>query len=244
MPDGDIHSPARFDSFEVDLRTGELRKGGHRIKLQEQPFRVLSLLLRMPGELVSREDLHQELWPADTFVDFDHGLNSAIARLREALGDSADKPRYIETVAKRGYRFVAPLSNHAAVASPSPAPASPASEIQPRGERRPYSRKVAVAIALCLGLLCAIGAWTAHRVNNGSPLSRLEVVPVASMRGFQATPAFSPDGSLLAFRHPEGINYVLVNGHVVIDRGNHTGERPGMALRGPGFRGVGSTTQP
>src|SRR6516225_9003873 len=158
MPDGDIHSPARFDSFEVDLRTGELRKGGHRIKLQEQHFRVLSLLLRMPGELVSREDLHQELWPADTFVDFDHGLNSAIARLREALGDSADKPRYIETVAKRGYRFVAPLNNHVAVASPRPA-----SEVQSWGERRPYSRKVAVVTALCLGLLCAIGAWTAHR---------------------------------------------------------------------------------
>src|SRR6516225_5991323 len=200
MPDGDIHSPARFDSFEVDLRTGELRKGGHRIKLQEQPFRVLSLLLRMPGELVSREDLHQELWPADTFVDFDHGLNSAIARLREALGDSADKPRYIETVAKRGYRFVAPLSNHVAVASPSPA-----SDVQPWGERRPF-RKVAVAIALCLGLLCAIAAWTAHRVNSGSQLSRLEVVPVGSMRGFQATPAFSPDGSLLAFRQSDGVS--------------------------------------
>ena len=114
MPHGHIHSPAKFDRFEVDLRTGELRKGGRRIRLQGQPFQVLSLLLSRPGELVSREDLHQELWPADTFVDFDHGLNSAIARLREALGDSADKPRYIETVAKRGYRFVAPLSNHAA----------------------------------------------------------------------------------------------------------------------------------
>ena len=206
MPDGDIHSPARFDSFEVDLRTGELRKGGHRIKLQEQPFRVLSLLLRMPGELVSREDLHQELWPADTFVDFDHGLNSAIARLREALGDSADKPRYIETVAKRGYRFVASLSNQAAVASPGPAPAGPPSEVQPWGERRPYSRKIAVVIVLCLGLVCAIAAWTAHRVNSGSQLSRLEVVPVGSMRGLQATPAFSPDGSLLAFRQSDGVS--------------------------------------
>src|SRR6516165_12307848 len=137
MPDGDIHSPARFDSFEVDLRTGELRKGGHRIKLQEQPFRVLSLLLKRRGEMVSREDLHQELWPADTYVDFDHGLNSVIARLREALGDSADKPRYIETVAKRGYRFVASLSNHAAAPSQSPEPANTASEVQPSGERRP-----------------------------------------------------------------------------------------------------------
>ena len=200
MPDGSIDSRIRFDSFEVDLRTGELRKGGRRIRLQEQPFRVLSLLLSRPGELVSREDLHQRLWPADTFVDFDHGLNSAIARLREALGDSAEKPRYIETVAKRGYRFVAPLTNHATVASPSPTPVNPASEPQVSGE----TRKVAVVITFSLGLLCAIGAWTAHRVDPGSQLSRIEVLPVASMRGFQATPAFSPDGSLLAFRESDG----------------------------------------
>ena len=217
MPHGHIHSPAKFDRFEVDLRTGELRKGGRRIRLQGQPFQVLSLLLSRPGELVSREDLHQELWPADTFVDFDHGLNSAIARLREALGDSADKPRYIETVAKRGYRFVAPLSNHAAAPSQSPEPANTASEVQPSGERRPSSRKFAVAIAaVCLGLLCAVGAWTAHRINSGSLLSRIEVVPVGAMRGFQATPAFSPDGGLLAFRESDGASnmgiYVAVIG--------------------------------
>src|SRR5437016_13440227 len=95
----------RFDIFQVDLRAGELRKEGRPIKLQDQPFRVLSLLLNRPGEVVTRDELRQNLWPADTFVDFDHGLNSAVARLREALCDSADKPRFIETVAKRGYRF-------------------------------------------------------------------------------------------------------------------------------------------
>ena len=205
MPDTGTHSPVRFDSFEVDLRTGELRKDGRRIKLQEQPFRVLSVLLNRSGELVGREELHQELWPADTFVDFDHGLNSAIARLREALGDSAEKPRYIETVAKRGYRFITPPRNEATVASPSPVPASPASEAQLTGKNH-YLRKVAIGVVLLLGLLCAIGAWTAHRVNSGSQLSRIEVVPVGSMRGFQATPAFSPDGTLLAFRESDGEN--------------------------------------
>src|SRR5437868_10498004 len=101
----------RFDIFQVDLRAGELRKEGRVVKLQEQPFRVLSLLLQRCGEVVTREELRQNLWPADTFVDFDHGLNSAVARLREALCDSADKPRFIETVAKRGYRFIGPLGD-------------------------------------------------------------------------------------------------------------------------------------
>src|ERR1700722_3345125 len=92
MPDPGLASTLRFDNFEIDLRAAELRKEGRRIKLQEQPFRVLSLLLERSGELVTREELRQNLWPADTFVDFDHGLNSAVARLREGLGDSADKP--------------------------------------------------------------------------------------------------------------------------------------------------------
>src|SRR5215831_9089053 len=99
----------RFDVFEVDLRAGELLRDGRKVKLQEQPFRVLFLLLQKAGEVVTREELRQDLWPADTFVDFDHGLNSAVARLREALRDSAEKPCFIETVAIRGYRFIAPL---------------------------------------------------------------------------------------------------------------------------------------
>jgi len=100
-----------FGNFEVDLQAAELRKDGQRVRLQEQPFRVLALLLRNPGQSVTREELRQNLWPADTFVDFDHGLNSAVARLREALGDAAEKPRYVETVAKRGYRFIGTVSS-------------------------------------------------------------------------------------------------------------------------------------
>src|SRR5690349_4342220 len=124
MPDPLFSSVVRFDAFEVDLRAGELHKAGRRIKLQEQPFRVLSLLMERSGEVVTREELRQKLWPADTFVDFDHGLNSAVARLREALRDSADEPRYIETVSKRGYRFIG-ARNLAGPAGTAPLDVSP-----------------------------------------------------------------------------------------------------------------------
>src|SRR5512146_171973 len=99
----------RFGLYEVDLRAGELRKSGIKVRLQEQPFQVLALLLRQAGELVTREEIQQEIWGGDTFVDFDHGLNKAISKLREALCDSSTEPRYIETVARRGYRFLAPV---------------------------------------------------------------------------------------------------------------------------------------
>jgi len=100
---------ARFGVFELDLSAGELRKNGRKMRLQEQPFQILALLLEHAGELVTREELRQKLWAADTFVDFDHGLNTGVNKLREILGDSASSPRYIETVARRGYRFIAPL---------------------------------------------------------------------------------------------------------------------------------------
>src|SRR5512146_3493166 len=99
----------RFGLYEVDLRGGELRKGGIKVRLQEQPFQVLALLLRQPGEVVTREEIQQEIWGGDTFIDFDHGLNKAISKLREALNDSPTSPRFIETVARRGYRFLAPV---------------------------------------------------------------------------------------------------------------------------------------
>src|SRR5438045_5731870 len=99
----------RFGVFEVDLRTGQLTKSGLRLRLQEQPFQVLAMLVERPGELVSREELRSRLWPR-TIVDFDHGLNKAINKIREALGDSAENPRFVETVARRGYRFLADVS--------------------------------------------------------------------------------------------------------------------------------------
>ena len=99
----------RFDIFELDLRAGELRKRGVRLRLQGQPLQVLAALLRRAGEVVTREELRGEIWAAGTFVDFDHSLHNAIARIREALGDSAEIPRYIETLPRRGYKFIAPV---------------------------------------------------------------------------------------------------------------------------------------
>jgi TolB-like protein/DNA-binding winged helix-turn-helix (wHTH) protein/Tfp pilus assembly protein PilF len=103
------HNNLQFGVFELDLKAGELRKQGTRIKLQDQPLRVLALLIEQAGTVVAKEELRQKIWPSDTFVDFDHGLHSAMTRLREALGDSAESPRYIETLPRRGYRFIAPV---------------------------------------------------------------------------------------------------------------------------------------
>src|SRR5437879_7981569 len=100
---------ARFGVFELDLSAGELRKSGAKLRLQEQPFQLLVLLLEHAGNVVTREQLRQELWPSDTFVDFDHSLNTAVNKVREALGDSASRPQYVETLARRGYRFIAPI---------------------------------------------------------------------------------------------------------------------------------------
>jgi DNA-binding winged helix-turn-helix (wHTH) protein len=104
----------RFGVFEVDLTAGELRKNGARIRLQEQPFQVLAALLQSAGQVVTRDELREKIWPADTFVDFDHSLNTAVNKIRESLGDSASSPRFVETLARRGYRFIAPVDGVAA----------------------------------------------------------------------------------------------------------------------------------
>ena len=123
-----LGGPVRFGVFELDLNAGELRKAGTRVNLPDQPFQVLKALLDRPGELVTREELRQRLWRAETFVDFDQGLNAAVRRLRDALGDSADVPRFVETLPRRGYRFIAPVAGPAVVEPP----AAPAAEIEDR----------------------------------------------------------------------------------------------------------------
>jgi Tol biopolymer transport system component/DNA-binding winged helix-turn-helix (wHTH) protein len=190
-----------FDVFQFDLRAGELHREGRRVKLQEQPFRVLSLLVERAGELVTRDELREKLWPADTFVDFDHSLNSAVARLREALRDSAEKPRFIETIAKRGYRFIAPLR--------AATPAVAVSSTIPAVQNSPLFRggipgKIWMGSTFCLALFCAFAMWALCRPSPDTQLERIEVVPLIGLRGFQATPAFSPDGTLVAFRQSDG----------------------------------------
>jgi cholera toxin transcriptional activator len=118
---------ARFGVFELDLNAGELRKNGVKMRLQGQPFQVLALLLERAGEVVTREELRQNLWPSDTFVDFDHSVNTAINKVREVLGDSASSPRYVETLARRGYRFIAPVQSDSRSEAAAPAQAIPAS---------------------------------------------------------------------------------------------------------------------
>jgi cholera toxin transcriptional activator len=123
----------KFDEFEADLRAAELRKNGNRLKLQMQPFQVLVALLERPKEVVTREELRQRLWPQDTFVDFDHGLNTAMVKLRDVLGDSASKPKFIETIAKRGYRFL----GTAEVISDQPVPTEPKTSTPAAGVQKP-----------------------------------------------------------------------------------------------------------
>ena len=133
----------RFGLFEADLVAGELRKGGIRIRLQEQPFQVLAQLLQRPGEIVTREQLRQRLWPADTFVDFDHSLNTAINKIRDALDDSASNPRFVETLARRGYRFIAPVQQSDVAGAIANEPAIPNPQFQ-----SPRSGQLSEACAL------------------------------------------------------------------------------------------------
>src|SRR4029077_13056760 len=111
------HAMVRFGAFELDQHSGELRKDGARIRLQEQPLQILRILLEHPGKIITREELRDKIWQSDTFVDFDHGINNAIKRLREALGDTAETPRFIETLPRRGYRFLLSIESTSTEAS-------------------------------------------------------------------------------------------------------------------------------
>jgi Tol biopolymer transport system component/DNA-binding winged helix-turn-helix (wHTH) protein len=159
----------RFGVFEVDLREGELRKSGLRIKLQDQPFQVLVMLLERPGEMVTREELQRRLWPADTFVDFDHSLNSAVKKLREALGDQAENPRFIETLHRRGYRFIAPVEGQQdAPEMRTDAQRETESGKAGPGPREEAARSVAPGWVMMVGVvaaLLAVGSVVAWRLS-------------------------------------------------------------------------------
>ncbi len=189
----------RFGLFELDLAQSLLRKQGRRIKLQEQPFRILASLLDNPGQTVTRNQLRQALWTDDTFVDFDRSLNAAVAKLRQALGDSADNPRFIETQARRGYRFIAPVN---VVAEPVAAPTT----AEPPQSRFSLGSLVRVAIATLFLLLIGSGIlyYQTHRERRNSFAEALPPpVPLTTYMGFQSEPTFSPEGSRVAFAWQE-----------------------------------------
>jgi Tol biopolymer transport system component/DNA-binding winged helix-turn-helix (wHTH) protein len=188
----------RFGIFEADLQTGELHKNGVRVPLQGQPFQVCAILLSHPGELVTREELRHQVWLEDTFVDFDQALNTAIAKIRTALGDEPDNPRFVETLPRRGYRFIAPVDK------PSPQAPSPSA---PRKRFETPAAKISIASgATLLLLLSGISIWQFSRTRADPPLPSLEVVPLVVMPGDQGNPAFSPDGNQVAFDERDGKN--------------------------------------
>ena len=182
----------RFATFELDLQARELRKNGLKLKFHGQPFEVLAMLLERPGKLVSREQLRERLWPTDTFVDFDHGVNTAINRLREALGDSADNPRFIETLPRRGYRFLASVEASAPASQASPPVTSTVPETQPVSGKEsgapPHERKMFVWILTAVLLLAFLIATNVgdfrHRLFGEqlrTPIQSIAVLPLVNL---------------------------------------------------------------
>jgi len=203
--DGNSSGRLRFAVFEVDLRAAELTRRGRHIRLQEQPFQVLAMLLEKPGELVTREALRARIWPR-TVVDFDHGINKAINKIRDALGDSAENPRFVETVARRGYRFLADVTpiDAAADRQPAPAPeglapptdgdrAEPVDAAVPAKRSSPFRARVALGLGLALVLAASV-AWVLHsRSPTSSQIRSLAVLPLESLSG-DASQDYFADG--------------------------------------------------
>jgi Tol biopolymer transport system component/DNA-binding winged helix-turn-helix (wHTH) protein len=217
--------PVRFGPFEVDLPAAKLRKRGRKVPLQDQPFKVLALLLVRPGELVTREELQRALWPSDTFGEFDEGLNKAIQKLRQALDDSPDNPRFIETLPRKGYRFIATVDRTADEENPAKAQATPLGKDPEYRAQNTSDLKVAlrdlkeesksgqltsvtparamigwkIIIASCslAAILIAGTAW--FYLKSSRPADPLKVVPLTTYPGSERFPSFSPDGNQVAF---------------------------------------------
>lgn len=184
-PESPGFTVVRFGVFEADLRSGELHKQGLRIKLQEQPFQVLKILLQRPGEVVPREQLRSEIWQSDTFVDFDNGLNTSINKLREALGDSADSPRYIETLPRRGYRFIAPVTEIDGTTRGTAAGVSM--------PWQPSSRKIVVTAAVVV-LAVGIAGGLLWRVRQARRLTEKDTIVLGDFANSTGDAVF--DGTL------------------------------------------------
>jgi Tol biopolymer transport system component/DNA-binding winged helix-turn-helix (wHTH) protein len=172
-----------FGPFQADLQTQELRKHGVRLRLPGQSFQTLKMLLERPGVLVTREELQQALWPSETFVDFEHGVNAAVNRLREALGDSADSPQLIETLPRRGYRFIGRIE----------VPQKPSDDAKARAWLK-------IAVGIVVGSVCVLVAGFVYlRLRDSKKAETLKPVPFTAYPGREVCPTFSPDGSQIAF---------------------------------------------
>jgi DNA-binding winged helix-turn-helix (wHTH) protein/Tol biopolymer transport system component len=179
----------RFGAFEADLPSGEIRKSGSRIKLQDQPFKVLQILLEHPGDLVTREELQSRIWPEDSFGDFDHAVNVAVGKLRAALGDSAENPSFIETVPRRGYRFVATLDESPA---DTHTPRPPINGDRPGRVLSGFNRTLLALLAVVVsGILVGLGVYVGHRTAKLQPP---DFQRLTSSRGTVYSARFTPDG--------------------------------------------------
>lgn len=210
-----LPSVVRFGAYEADLLSGELRKSGIRLKLQDRPFQILVILLEHPGMVVTREQLQKRLWPEDTFVDFEHGLNTAINKLRDALSDEADNPRFIETLPKRGYRFIAPVSAsttpraHLHVVIPASGPTTPvisstessivSAPVPAAPAANPRVTAYLAASAMILLVVALFSAWYFFvRSRGAAESSEIRIAPLNGLPK-EGDASFSPDGNQVAF---------------------------------------------
>jgi eukaryotic-like serine/threonine-protein kinase len=212
VPGNAVARIVRFGIFEVDLRTGELRRNGLQLKLQQQPFQLLEILLERPGELITREELRLKLWPADTFVDFDHSLNAAVKRLRDVLGESAETPVFIQTVARRGYRFIAPVELSLESGERIPSGAKP--RLEPTANTSGRVRRGRALILVLGGALVVLGAVVATRTARDRMSRKQEVIVRRLTSNSSDNPVvdalLSPDGKYLAFSDPSGMHLKFI----------------------------------
>jgi Tol biopolymer transport system component/DNA-binding winged helix-turn-helix (wHTH) protein len=195
----------RFGVFEVNLRAGEVRRQGVKVKLQDQPFHVLAMLLERPGELVTREELRDRIWPAGIYVDYEKSVSKAINKIREALGDSSENPRFIETLPRRGYRFLGPVEGgQPAKPITPPLLRSPEASkpVESSWSRRHLSWVVMATLALAITVGTSIWIWGKRPLREPGP-SALIAAPLTTYPGRQSFPSFSPDGNQIAFAWTE-----------------------------------------